>query len=90
MTKREAQAVARQISKTEGVRVEGYRIEPTRGGANYEINCVDTQTGYPFIVRSREEWLARRAAVEYAALIEGPALEREGQAIIAREGADAY
>ena len=60
MTKREAIAVSRIIDQHSGVVVTGLRVYAGRR-PDYAIDCVDTATGYPFVVRSREDW-ERRAA----------------------------
>lgn len=36
-----------------GVQVVGRRAYP---GATYELDCVDTVSGYPFVVRSFADW----------------------------------
>ena len=61
MTKRELEQVRRRAEKEPGVAIAGIRIWPQRGGRSYELECVDTITGYPFVVHSREDW-DRRAA----------------------------
>lgn len=61
MTKREAMAVAKAIRKIETIEITGFRVERMRGGANYEIDCRDQINGYPFVIRSRDDWDARRA-----------------------------
>ena len=60
MTKREALTLSRIIERRSGVRVVGLRLYAGKR-PDYAIECVDTATGYPFVVRSREDW-ERRAA----------------------------
>jgi hypothetical protein len=55
MTKREADRVERYLDKLAGISIQGRRVWPVRGGYSYEIQCTDTTTGYPFIVRSMDE-----------------------------------
>ena len=62
MTKREAQRVARHIARLQGIQITGTRVYPVRGGASYEIDCVDTGSGAPFIVRSMDDLANRMAA----------------------------
>ena len=61
MTKREAQRVARYIKRLDGVVVTGTRVYRARGGASYELECQDTRTGVPFVVRSMEDIAGRGA-----------------------------
>lgn len=70
MTKREAQRVARYIEKLESIEITGTRVHRVRGGASYELECVDTATGVPFTVRSQEEIEERQAeaALDWAAV----------------------
>lgn len=71
MTKREAQRVARYIEKLDGVELTGTRVYRVRGGASYELDCRDTRTGVPFVVRSMDD-LAERTST-------GALLQREAQ-----------
>lgn len=61
MTKREALAVARQVGRAPGLRVQGFRIRPVRGGSAYELRCWDEARGEPFTITSRQAWLDRLA-----------------------------
>lgn len=61
MTKREAQRVARYIAKLDGIEITGTRVYRVRGGASYELSCIDTQSGTPFVVRSQEDIEERMA-----------------------------
>ena len=61
MTKREAQRVARYIARIDGVVVTGTRVYRARGGASYELECQDTRTGVPFVVRDMEDLIGRGA-----------------------------
>lgn len=62
MTKRETQTVARYIARLDGVEVTGTRVYRARGGARYELDCKDTRTGIPFVVRSMDDLREREAA----------------------------
>ena len=53
MTKREAQRVAKLVAREPLTFVTGYR---RWGRGQWEIDAVDLQTGYPFVVSSVEQW----------------------------------
>ena len=63
MTKRDAQRLAKKIAKdAPGCTVTGMRVwtsERRPGHYSYEVEVVDTRTGYPFVVTSSEDWVER-------------------------------
>ena len=63
MTKRQAEQLAKVIDRTEGCEVRGLRHW---GRGKWELDCVDTRTGYTFVVSSIEDWQERLQASELA------------------------
>jgi hypothetical protein len=67
MNNRQAHRLARRIERDDSrVTVTGYRRWPftdrhgNEYGARWEIDCVDTRTGYPFVISTPEQWEERR------------------------------
>ena len=61
MNKRTAERLARQIGRTPGVQVTGIR---RYGPGSYALECVDTRSGYPFVVYNPEDWEERQRAAD--------------------------
>ena len=61
MNKREAERLARKIGRTPGVQVTGMR---KYGPGAYALDCVDTRSGYPFVIHNAENWEEHQRAAD--------------------------
>ena len=58
MTRKDARAISKDIDTLCNPRITGLR---RYGRGDWAIEAVDTITGYPFVIRSRDDWDERLA-----------------------------
>jgi len=72
MQRRAAERLADKIAKecsAQHIRVQVSGLRNENGA--YYVDCVDTATGYPFVVGSEQEWRERRYEADLDVLTRG-------------------